>query len=329
MPQNFIGGGDRGQGYLLPPDARQWLPPGHLAWALLEQAARLDMAPFAGWYRADGQGRPAYHPRLMVALVMSCYCKGVRSSRAVEMATWDDVGARVICAGLHPDHSTVHRFVSRHEAAVKGLLVASLVACARQGLVSVDVVAGDGTKVKASASMAANATAEQLEVEIAELEALLAAEVEAWFTQAQAAGRGPWPAWPTRSSACARPGPGWRSRSRPGRSRPRPASRNGWPEHASGWPAPRSGQRGRRLPPPPGCGTTSAAPPRRRPRAAAGAPMAGFRSRLVAARTSAAPARPPTGPGRSSPRRPRPRQTPARAGKTTPRRPTPPTRPAG
>ena len=187
MPQNFIGGGDRGQGYLLPPDARQWLPPGHLAWALLEQAARLDMAPFAGWYRADGQGRPAYHPRLMVALVMSCYCKGVRSSRAVEMATWDDVGARVICAGLHPDHSTVHRFVSRHEAAVKGLLVASLVACARQGLVSVDVVAGDGTKVKASASMAANATAEQLEVEIAELEALLAAEVEAWFTQAEAA----------------------------------------------------------------------------------------------------------------------------------------------
>jgi len=187
MPQNFIGGGDRGQGYLLPPDAREWLPPGHLAWALLEQAARLDMAPFAGWYRADGQGRPAYHPRLMVALVMYCYCKGVRSSRAVEMATWDDVGARVICAGLHPDHSTVHRFVSRHEAAVKGLLVASLVACARQGLVSVDVVAGDGTKVKASASMAANATAEQLEVEIAELEALLAAEVEAWFTQAEAA----------------------------------------------------------------------------------------------------------------------------------------------
>src|SRR5262249_25448078 len=58
---------------------------------------------------------------------------------------------------------------------------------AKQGLVSVDVVAGDGTKVKASASMAANATAGQLEIEIAELEALLAAEVEGWFAQAQAA----------------------------------------------------------------------------------------------------------------------------------------------
>ena len=179
--------GDSGQMYLLPPDARDWLPPRHLAWALLEQAGRLDMAPFTAWYRADGQGRPGYHPRLMVALVMYCYCKGVRSSRAIEMATWDDVGARVICANLHPDHSTIHRFVTRHEGPVKGLLVASLVACATEGLVSVDVVAGDGTKVKASASMAANAVAEQLEVEIAELEALLAAEVEAWFAQARAA----------------------------------------------------------------------------------------------------------------------------------------------
>jgi transposase len=186
MGQNFVTA-ERGQLFLLPPDARDWLPEGHLAWAVLEQAGEMDLGPFMAWYRADGQGRPAYHPRLMVALVMYCYCKGVRSSRAIEMATFDDVGARVICGNLHPDHSTVARFVTRHERPVKGLLVASLVACARQGLVSVDVVAGDGTKVKASASMAANATAGQLEIEIGELEAVLAAEVDAWLAQARAA----------------------------------------------------------------------------------------------------------------------------------------------
>src|SRR5215469_12754331 len=186
MGQNFVTG-ERDQLYLLPPDARDWLPGRHLAWAVLEAAGELDVAPFAAWYRADGQGRPAYHPRLMVGLVMYCYCKGIRSSRAVEMATWDDVGARVICGNLHPDHATVARFVSRHEGPVKGLLVASLAACAARGLVSVDVVAGDGTKIKANASMAANATAAQLEVDIAGLEALLAAEVGAWFAQAQAA----------------------------------------------------------------------------------------------------------------------------------------------
>jgi transposase len=178
---------ERDQLFLLPPDARDWLPPGHLAWAVLGQVSRMDLEPFVARYRADGQGKKAYHPALMVALVMYCYCKGIRSSRAVEMATFDDVGARVICGNMHPDHATVARFVTRHEAAVKGLLVASLVACAREGLVSVDVVAGDGTKVKASASMAAAATAEQLETEIAGLEALIAAGVQEWLEQARAA----------------------------------------------------------------------------------------------------------------------------------------------
>ncbi len=186
MGYNFVAAGSPDQMFLLPPDAREWLPAGHLAWALLEQARRMDMAPFLGGYRADGQGRPAYHPAAMAALVMYCYCKGVRSSRAVEMATFDDVGARLIMGNLHPDHSTIARFVSRHEDAVKGLLVASLVACAREGLVSVDVVAGDGTKVKANASMAANAAAAQLDLGIAELEALIAAEVDRWVTQARA-----------------------------------------------------------------------------------------------------------------------------------------------
>jgi hypothetical protein len=64
--------------------------------------------------------------------------------------------------------------------------VQSLVACAREGLVRVDVTAGDGTKVKVNASMAANATAEQLGLDIAGLEKLLAAEVEARIGQALA-----------------------------------------------------------------------------------------------------------------------------------------------
>jgi transposase len=102
MGQNFVAA-DPGQLFLLPPDAREWLPGRHLAWAVLEAAGELDLAPFTAWYRADGQGRPGYHPRLMVGLVMYCYGKGVRSSRAIEMATRDDVGARVICGNLHPD----------------------------------------------------------------------------------------------------------------------------------------------------------------------------------------------------------------------------------
>jgi transposase len=99
MGYNFAGGGADDQVFLMPPDPRDWLPEGHLAWAMRRAAAGLDLAPFLAAYRADGQGNTAYHPPMMVALIMYCYCKGIRSSRAIEMATWDDVEARVICGG--------------------------------------------------------------------------------------------------------------------------------------------------------------------------------------------------------------------------------------
>jgi transposase len=186
MAYRFVGPGNADEVYLLPPDVRDWLPPRHLAWALLAETGRMDLSAFTGWYRADGQGRPAYHPAMMVALLGYCYCKGIRSSRAVEAATFDDLGARVICGNHHPDHATVARFLARHEAAVKGLLVASIAGCAREGLVSVDVVAGDGTKVRASAAAARNASTADLDAQIADLEKLLAGEVEAWVARHQA-----------------------------------------------------------------------------------------------------------------------------------------------
>ena len=187
MGRHFRRADSADQGFLLPPDARAWLPTRHLAWALLELAAELDLAGFEARYRADGQGSRPYHPAMMVTLVMYCYCKGIRSSRGIELATFDDVGARVICANLHPDHATIARFAGRHEQELKGLLAGSVTACAREGLVSVDVVAGDGTKVKASASMAANRTAAELDAEIAALEEVIAAEVALWVEQHLAA----------------------------------------------------------------------------------------------------------------------------------------------
>ena len=167
----------------MPADPRQWLPVRHLAWSVLEQVGQMDLSAFKNAYRADGQGRKPYDPAMMCGLLLYCYCKGLRSSREVEMATFDDVGARVICGNLHPDHATVANFVRRHERAVCGLLPESVKACAREGLVSLEVVAGDGTKLKASASKAATVTGQELEAQIAELEQLIAADVAVWVAE--------------------------------------------------------------------------------------------------------------------------------------------------
>src|SRR5947209_15023521 len=64
MAQNFIGC-DRDQSFLLPPDVRDWLPEGHLAWFILDAVAGMDLSGFYGSYRADGVGRRAYDPAMM------------------------------------------------------------------------------------------------------------------------------------------------------------------------------------------------------------------------------------------------------------------------
>ncbi|MGH3271076.1 MAG: transposase [Trebonia sp.] len=180
MGRKFRPGAAPGQAMLMPADPRDWLPPGHLAWRVLEMAAEMDLSRFGARYRPDGQGGRPYDPAVMAALLLYCYCRGRRSSREIEMATYDDVGARIICGGLHPDHSTVAEFVRRNLEAVCALLPESVKACAAEGLVSLDVVAGDGTKLKANAAMAANATAAQLDAQIAELQALIEAEFRQW-----------------------------------------------------------------------------------------------------------------------------------------------------
>ena len=180
MGGKFRSGDSPDQVMLMPADPREWLPAGHLAWRVLELAGEMDLSGFGGC-RPDGQGGRPYHPAMMATLLLYCYCRGRRSSREIEMATFDDVGARVICGGLHPDHSTVAEFVRRNAGAVLALLPESVKACAAEGLVSLEVVAGDGTKLKANAAMAGNLTREQLEAQIAELEGWIDAELAGWI----------------------------------------------------------------------------------------------------------------------------------------------------
>ena len=83
MAQNFIES-CREQGFLLPPDVREWLPSDHLAWFMIDAVGRMDLQAFYAGYRADGHGRAAYEPSMMVTLVLFADATKVRSSRAIE-----------------------------------------------------------------------------------------------------------------------------------------------------------------------------------------------------------------------------------------------------
>jgi transposase len=120
MPQNFLGC-DREQVFLLPPSVDDWLPADHFARFVIAAIEELDLDAFYADYRADGHGRPAHDPAMMVALLVYAYARGQRSSRVIERACIEDIAFRVIAANRRPDHTTIARFRQRHETALAGL----------------------------------------------------------------------------------------------------------------------------------------------------------------------------------------------------------------
>jgi transposase len=151
VAQNFLLC-DRDQELLLPPSLREWLPEDHLAWFVLDAVDEIDLSAFYGAYREDGWGRAAFEPAMMVALLLYAYAVGERSSRGIERRCREDVAFRVIMANRIPDHATIARFRLRHEQALAATFTQVLALCARAGLVSVGVVALDGSLLAGNAS---------------------------------------------------------------------------------------------------------------------------------------------------------------------------------
>jgi transposase len=177
---NFIEG-RREQGFLLPPDMRDWLAADHLAWFVIDAVAEMELSAFYAAYRADGHGRAAYEPSLMVALVLYAFATRQRSSRAIERHCRQDVAYRVIGGNLVPDHATIARFICRHERALAELFGDVLGLCDRAGLVKPGVVSIDGTRIAGNASPEVNHSFDQIAREIlAEVRATDEAEDEAF-----------------------------------------------------------------------------------------------------------------------------------------------------
>jgi transposase len=173
---------------LLPVDVSAWLPADHLVFTILAQVQRLDLSEFETAYRVDGRGRPPYHPRVMVALILYCRAKGLLSSRDVAAACYDDLGARLVTGNRYPDRSTIDRFLDVHAAAVKTLLPQTLRLGHAAGLVDVSVVAGDGTKIAANAAKQATVSEGDLLAQIADLEQALHAAQQQWAASVGAEG---------------------------------------------------------------------------------------------------------------------------------------------
>lgn len=143
---------------------------------MLDAVEQIDLGGFYAAYRADGWGRAAFDPKMMLALLVYAHSVGERSSRAIERRCTEDIAFRVIAANQIPDHATIARFRARHEGPLGEMFSEVLRLCAGAGLISLGLIALDGTKPAANARRQANRPYESI---CAEVEAILAAAAAA------------------------------------------------------------------------------------------------------------------------------------------------------
>ena len=171
----------REQAFLLPPDAKDWLPADDVAHFIVAAVDRVPLGAFA--VRPIPGGKAQYHPRLLLALLIYCYANGIFSSRRIERATHRDLGVRYVAANLHPDHDTIAAFRRANRAAFEAAFLQVLLLARETGLLRLGMVAIDGTKLDANASKIRSVRYDRAK----ELRAKLTADIAALTDRAEAA----------------------------------------------------------------------------------------------------------------------------------------------
>ena len=141
---------------LFPPNIREWLPEGHLAFFIDTLISHADISTITDYYEQSNRGNPPYDPRMMTKILTYAYCIGKPSSRKINKALYEDVAFRVLAAGNFPDFRTISDFRKIHLKSLEELFAHVLDLCSEAGLVKLGTVALDGTKLKANASIDRN-----------------------------------------------------------------------------------------------------------------------------------------------------------------------------
>jgi transposase len=140
----------RDNDYLFPPSMSDWLPEHHLSRFVVEIVEQLDLKPMEKAYGTSGSD--AFHPALLLSIMIYGYATGVFSSRKLEQATYDSVAFRFVAANTHPDHDTLNTFRKRFLKEIEALLVQVLLIAHAMNLFKLGNIALDGSKIKANAS---------------------------------------------------------------------------------------------------------------------------------------------------------------------------------
>jgi transposase len=140
------------------------LPADHrarLVWSFVES---LDLSPLYDQVLArEGEaGRPAADPAVLLSLWLYATIEGVGSARELERLAQSDVAYRWLAGGVPLNYHGLADFRVEQVEVLDRLLTQSVTALIAEGLVSLDEIAVDGTKIRASASRKSFRTGDKL-----------------------------------------------------------------------------------------------------------------------------------------------------------------------
>jgi transposase len=135
-------------------DVEELIGRGHPARAIWEFVGQLDLRGFWEQVKAveGSQGRPAYDPRLLVSLWIYAYSEGEGSAREIERRCTYDPAYQWLTGLKVVNHHTLSDFRVGHEEAVRKLLAQIIGVLTHEGLIGLERVTQDGTKIQASTS---------------------------------------------------------------------------------------------------------------------------------------------------------------------------------
>jgi len=140
----------------------EWVQKDDFVYLLLHLMESFDFSEFEAQYQLGGVGRRAYDPKMMVTLLSYAYSQGSFSYRQIERCCHRDLAFKLICGDDPPDHTAIARFMKRCSPQFVHVFEQVLDVCVEVGMVNVGVVAIDGTKIGANASLQANRSPETL-----------------------------------------------------------------------------------------------------------------------------------------------------------------------
>lgn len=146
-------------------DVERLIPEDHPARAIWEFVGKLDLSGYTGQIRAvEGMaGRPSLHPQLMISLWIYAYSQGVGSARAIERLCEFDPAYQWLTGTAVVNAHSLSDFRVEHEEALKGLFVQVLALLSADGLITLERVMQDGTKIRASAASDSFRSKERIE----------------------------------------------------------------------------------------------------------------------------------------------------------------------